>query len=413
MAKLASLGSIERELFYRPNITGWTPQRVDRARQMADGGALLELADLCETLFTDDRIQGVLSTRTHGLLGLPVDFVRGDPRARKALSAREDGSPGEWWSMHDESELVKLLSWGLTLGVGLAQRIELPRQIGKPHRYRIETWSPRWLTYFFQPVNGCHWHVQTQDGFKPIAAGDGEWILFTPYGVRRPWAEGLWRALSFPWLLKRYSLEDRANYSEVLGSPIWVGTTTAGATEKQRNKYLSQLRSLGKAGKVVLPAGWDMQLREATGKSYEIYEGQIAWADSAMTISLAGQVVTTEGMSGFSSGDIHDAIKQDLIRFDAERLSTALRQQSLEPWSAKNFGASSKAPWPQWRTQRPTDQSEEADGLSKLGDAITKLDAALSGHNLMIDAAKLVADFDIPVLNKPPPDTLRKRAPKK
>ena len=73
------------------------------------------------------------------------------------------------------------------------------------------------------------------------------------------------------------------------------------------------------------------KLVEATGKSYEIYDGAIKDANEAITIVLAGQTVTTEGTAGFSSGNIHDAIKQDLIRFDAQRLSGTLREQSLEP----------------------------------------------------------------------------------
>lgn len=393
-----SVAITSRELYHRPLMTGWTPARVEEARVMADGGSMLMLSDLIETMLGDDRVKGVLSTRTHGLLGLPVDFLRGNDQARALLGMQEDGAPGEWWSMHDESELAKLLTWGLVSGVGLAQRIPLPRVIGTKQRYRIETWSSRWLQYYHYPVDGCHWHVNTQDGLKPLVAGDGQWILFTPYGTRRPWSEGIWRALSFPWLLKRFALEDRANYSEILGSPIWLGTTKTGSTQKQRREFLSQLRGMGKNGRFVLPEGWDIQLKEASGKSWEIYQNQVEWADQAITVALAGQIVTTEGTPGFSSGNIHDAIKQDLIRFDAERLGTALRKQSLEPWALINYGTADAAPWPQWQTKQPTDQSEEADGLSKLGDAITKLDAALAMHGLRVDAEKLVADFDIPIL---------------
>jgi hypothetical protein len=394
---IARARGISRELHHRPEVTGWTPDSVESARRSADSGSMSRLADLCETIFADDRVKGVLGTRTHGLLGLPVDFVRGDEAARVALGLQEDGAPGEWWALHDESELAKLLHWGLVMGVGLAQRVELPRLVGRPHRYKLVTWSPRWLTYYHTPMQGSHWHVQTEDGIKPVVPGDGEWILFLPYGERRPWAEGLWRALYFPWLLKRFSLEDRANYSEVLGSPVRVAKTGKGGTEKQRKDLKSQLRALGKNATIVLPDGWEFQLVEATGKSWEIYQNQIEWADQAITIVIAGQTVTTEGTAGFSSGNIHDAIKQDLIRFDAERLSTALRAQSLEPWALWNYGRSSAAPFPRWQTQRPTDQKDEADGLSKLGDAIGKLDAALAPHGLKVDAAKLVADFDIPV----------------
>ncbi len=390
----------DRELLYRPTLTGWTPDRVLRARAMADGGSLMELADLWETIKTDDRVTGVLSTRTHGMLGLPMEFKGGSKEACAALQGDTD-EPGEWWQMHDESELVKLLSWGLGLGVGLAQRIELPRLVGQPHRYRIETWSPRWLQYYQYPFQGSHWSVLTSDGLLPITPGDGQWILFTPYGTRRPWGEGLWNALVFPWLIKHFSQEDRANYSEVLGSPIRKGTTAAGATEGQRNKFLSQLRNVGKAGAFVLPKDWDLELVEATGKSYEIYDGAISDANEAIAIVLAGQVVTTEGTTGFSSGDIHDAIKQDLIRFDAQRLATCLRAQSLEPWARWNYGSFSAAPWPEWDTAKPADTKEEADGLAALGDGITKLAAALKPHGLTVDVDKIVALYDVPVKKAP------------
>lgn len=402
LAPQAKSFSRDRELLYRPTLTNWTPQRVQSARTRADNGSMRELADFVETIFTDDRVTGVLSTRTHGLLGLPMDFTGGDKAAAKDLQGAPD-EPGEWWKMHDESEVAKLLQWGLVMGVGLAQRLPLPRRIGEPHRYKLETWSPRWLQYFHYPTDGVHWKVQTQQGMLPLAPGDGQWILFTPYGTRRPWGEGLWRALALPFLIKHFAIEDRANYSEVLGSPIRKGTTGQGSTEGQRNKFLGQLRNMGKSGAFVLPDGWNLELVEATGKSYEIYDGAMKDSNEAMIITLAGQLVTTEGTPGFSSGNIHEAIKQDLIRFDAQRLSSCLRAQSLEPWARLNFGSYSAAPWPQWETEKPADTTEEAQGLKAFGDAITALDAALAKHGIAVDVDQLVAKYNIPVKKLPAP----------
>ncbi len=400
--KLATARGSSRELWFRPTLVGWSPERVENARQQADTGIMLEVSDLVETMFRDARISGVLSTRTHGLLGLPLDFVGGDKKASEVLQGAPNGKTGEWYHMHDESELAKLLAWGLVLGVGLAQRIELPRVVGQPHRYRLETWSPRWLTYYHYGSGGSHWKVITQNGQESVIPGDGDWILFQPYGARRPWAEGLWTKLAFPWLLKHFSMEDRANFSEVLGSPIWIGSTAHGGTEKQRNKFLTQLRGLGKNGKIVLPQGWDLQLREATsaGKTGDVFSQQIKDSNEEITIALAGQVVTTEGTPGFSSGSIHDEIKSDLIRFDAERLSTCLHQQSLEPWAAINFEG--RAPWPQWQTEKPADVTEKATGMAQLGDALAKLDSALKVHGLKVDAAKLMGEFVIETLPQDP-----------
>lgn len=394
--KQVILTAAHRELQHRPNLTGWTPNRVETALSTADAGSMMQLADLVETIMRDDRVMGVLSTRTHGLLGLPVDFLGGSEEARQCLIGG-DGQPGEWFSMHDESELAKLDAWGLLFGVGLAQRIPLPRLYGQPRKWRIETWSPRWLTYYHTPGDeGTHWRVLTTEGQEPAMPGDGEWIIYTPYGARRPWASGLWTAISFPWLLKRFSLEDRANLSEVLGSPVWVGTTKHTSTEKQRKDYLSRLSNLGKQGKIILPEGWDFQLREASGTAWENFDKAVEWADQAITIAIAGQIVTTEGTSGFSSGNIFEAIESNRVRFDAERLSTALRQQSLEPWARANYGSPQDAPWPRWNVQRPVDMEKRGTTIANLGKAITDLDAAVRPHGLTIDAEKLLAEYDIP-----------------
>lgn len=387
------------ELWYRRELSGWTPERALAAEAQADNGLLQYLSDLVEVMLKDDRITGVLATLTHGLLGLPLDLKGGSDEARKLLQDDGDGLPGEWRSMHGEADLVKLLNWGLVMGVGLAQRVALPRVSGQMQRYRLDVWSPRWLRHQWQPTGGAHWFVQTANGQVPIIPGDGEWILFTPYGTKRPWSTGLWNQLLFPWLLKRYSLEDRANFSQVLGSPIWVGKADKGATEKQRTKFLNQLISLGKNGKLSLPAGWDLDLREATGKSWEIFDNQIGWADKAITVVLAGQLVTTEGNSGFSTGNVHDNIKDDIIRFVATVLETCLYEQSLRPWAFFNFDDAAAAPYPDYDTDKPEDAGAAADVFGKVGDAIDKLDKALSSHGVRVDAQAICAQYSIPLQN--------------
>jgi phage gp29-like protein len=405
--RIAQAQGNSRELYYRPEISGWTPERVESARDGADAGIMMELADLIETMCRDARISGVISTRTHGMLGLPLEFMGGADEARTALGDMDQSETpnAQWWQMHDESEVAKLLKWGLMCGVGIAQRIELPRLVGQPHRYKIETWSPRWLSYYhygYENGNAPEWRVLTQNGNESILPGDGQWIMFLPYGARRPWTEGLWTQLAFPWLLKHFSLEDRANFGEVLGSPVWVGTTAHGGTEKQRNTFLSQLRRLGKNGKIVLPQGWDLQLREAAGagKTGDVFDNQIKQSNEEITIALAGQLVTTEGTTGFSAGNVQETIHQNLLRFDAIRIASCLREQSLEPWALWNYGTRAAAPFPKWNTEKPEDVTEVAEGMNKLGEAVTSLNQALQAGGIEVDANKLVEKFGVPIRTK-------------
>lgn len=385
---------------YRPTLDGWTPRKVKAAQDAANSGFLQRLADLVDVIRVDDRVQGVLGSRTLGLLGLPLKFVGGDEDFKKWLVAPPIGE-GEWAREHSEAELILLQIWGILLGVGLAQRVPLPRMTGQKQRYRVETWNPRALRCDLSPNAKVRWYVMTAEGEEPVIPGNGKWILYTPYGSHMPWQNGMWRSLVFPWLLKRFALEDRANHSEVAGSPTWLGKAPQGSTEKQRNRFLAQLVGLGRKGRFVLPEGWDLVLREAAGRTWEIYSEAIIWADQAITIILAGQVVTTEGSPGFSSGNVQDAIKEDFIRFDAEGFSTCLYEQSLIPLGLINGWSFAEVPWPIWNTERPVDREQQARTLDQLGRAVTELNKNLAPDNKRVNLVQLLTDQRIPLIDVP------------
>ena len=389
-----------RELAYRATLDGWTPDGVRAASDAADTGNFQELADLCESILSDDRVDGVLDTRTHGLLGLPLTFTGGRPEARTALEG--DEAPGEWYRQHPEGELVKLLRWGILMGIGLGQRVPLPRLPGSPQRYRLETWSPRWLMQNPMAQRGqSEWSVQTTKGLVDVVPGAGTWILFRPYGTNRPHADGKWRKLVFPWLLKHFALEDKANMGQAHGTPRDVATAPQGANERQRAALLSQLVALGKKGKIILPDGWKLEIQEASGRTWEQYDTSIAWADGAMTIVLAGQVVTTEGSPGFSSGNVQERIVGDLIRFDAETFATGMHEQSLMPWAWETYEDPEAAPYPRWDTARPLDKQAIATTWEIAGRAIADLDKALSVDGKRVDAAAVADSLGVPLATVP------------
>lgn len=378
-------------------MSDWTPGLIRSAEIQADGGNLRYAADLCEALFTDDHIQGVLPTRTRGLLGLPLTFEesgdgRRKKRAVKALQAEED-----WWASYPEAELGKLLDWGIMLGVGLGRNDWTPRESGRVVP-KLENWHSRWLRFDSQ---SREWRLTVNQGDEiTIAPGDGQWILYTPQGAAKPWNRGAWRALSRWWLLKQYARDDFARHSEVHGTPLRVGMSTEGANSDDRAELAADLGELGRDTSLCLPNGYDLKLVEATAKTYEMFKMQIELANLAMSIALVGQNLTTNVQGGsLAAAKVHQQVRGDLIRSDGETASTTLHDQSLVHWAEFNFGDRNLAPWPQWATDPPEDSLAKAKTREAQGQAISALKAA----GVKLDS--VLQEFGLELAPEaPPPD---------
>jgi phage gp29-like protein len=339
-----------RELWGR-RLTTWTNSELTAARLLADGGTLSYAAELVDELRADSRVQGVLPQRVNGLLGLELEFeASGDGRRRgravRALEADED-----WWQIAPEHELADLQTWGLLLGVGLAELVWTTNERGRVIP-RLKCWDPRWLRWDWQQRR---WMLRTDDeGEIEIAPGGGKWVVYTPYGTSRPWSKGLWRGLAKWWLLKGFSLTDWARHSEMHGSPIRVGVAPEGSQPEDREHFADDLASLGSDTSIVAPPGYELRLLEATAKTWEQFPKQIETANAELSILLVGQNLTSEVQGGsFAAAKIHQNIRDDLIRFDAEALATCLHDQVLTWWAEFNFGDAGLAPWPQWDTKPP------------------------------------------------------------
>lgn len=373
----------------------WAPRDVDAALQSADTGVLQEPADLCEAVHSDQRARSAGDQRFLGLQGLELRFS-GERRAD--LEHYFD-------AVFPTAELVKLHRWGVTLGVGLGQLVmpDAGARRGAEDLWmpRLVTWHPRTLTY---QQSDDTWWTYTLDGERTrIDTASGEWILFTPYGTVRPWAEGLWRALAFAWILKRLALHDRARHGEVNGTPIRKGKAPQGSSERARSDWRRALERLGRDSVVVLPPGYDLELVETTGRGAELYAQQIEWADKAIAQLYLGQAVTVEGSNmGFGEGGVFSDVRRSLISFDAKTLREALGPY-VDHWLDVNFGAGD---WQfAWDTSPPVDQKMRAEALTALGTGVAAANAALIGTGKRLDAPRIFLEAGYPLLDgeAPPP----------
>ncbi|HEX2879904.1 MAG TPA: DUF935 family protein [Polyangiaceae bacterium] len=381
-------------------FTTWSTQRIRQAEIQADSGNLREAANLCDWLLTDDRIGGTLQTRTQALLGLVPEFEpagdkRRSNRAVKALDAQED-----WWASYPESELEQILTWGLILGVAPARhQWKTPEGHGgrwlpcpefwHPQNLRWDDRNRQWLMRVASPGN--------PDGWKevPIVAGDGTWILHTPFGVNRPWARGAWRALSRFALIKAYAIADWSSHSGK--SSVLTGTSPKDVSIKpaERNALAQDIYERGREAVVVLPAGFDLKLVEAAANTKALFDAQIDMANKAIAIYTRGGNLTTEISSSAGSRaatESQERLGDDAkLRWDAQSLTTTVHDQSLMPWAEFNFGDPTLAPWPVYPTEPEEDLKGKVDSEDKALDVLGKAE----NLGLDVDREEFLRDHGI------------------
>jgi hypothetical protein len=377
----------------------WNVALLRAAETSADSGNLRMVADLCEWLLGDDRIQGTLSARVESLLGLEPTFEQsGDKRKSKrvvrALEAGED-----WWEAYPEDELATMLTWGILLGVQpLAHNWTEPLE---DHGGRVlampENWHAQHLRYDWQTRR---WMIKVagSTGFaggteEELVPGDGRWILHTPYGDSRPWSRGLWRGLARLALMKAYAISDWSRFGEKACIVVGTSGEDVETSREQRAQLAKDIYELGREGVAFLPAGFDLKTVELVANTKEIYQAQIDLANTSIAVLVRGGNLSTEVKGGSlaateSQAETGDASKR---RFDAQSLTTTIHDQSLTYWAQFNFGDSALAPWPVYPVEPKKDLKARAETLNA---ASTFLDRMFS-LGVPIDIVKFCEEFQV------------------
>lgn len=352
-------------------LTTWTADRIRAAELQAESGNLRLASDCCDWILCDDRVE-TLTTRVEALTGLTPQFeASGDKRrsnrAVKALDAQED-----WWEGYSDAEITQLHVWGVLLGVSLARHYW---DSNEDHGGRLlpnpEYWPSQSLQ---QDQRTRQWSVADSNNQRhDVAAGDGEWILHTPYGKNRPATRGKWRALARWVLFKELARQDWARHAEKAST--LVASAPDGSTKDQRKQLAEDLASIGGDAIVALSPGYRLDLLEVEANTKAIYESQIELANKAISIIVRGGAQTTEvGEKGSRSAVEVQERKGDNVKlkWDANTLGTTLHKQSLSWWAEFNYGDRKLAPWPSWPVEPEEDLKVKVETEEKSFDTVDK-----------------------------------------
>lgn len=359
----------------------WTD--ADREQVMADcdNGQFYKLGQLLDAMRGDGKIRGLLHTRTAGMLSLPVMF-EGDTTAIESLKGipeHEDPTtglvlphvPGAWNYIVPKSELTLMLSDGIMAGVAVGYLCD-DHSTSRPAWRKLKHLTIYHLRY--QHSTDEWFYMDRERGMIKITPGDGRWVLFTPYGSSRPWVYGAWNACARGFVTKDGARCDQDRWANTLADALRYIETGKSASDPMFQEYLRFVRyHWNHAPGVVLAEGDKAGVVESSGQGYQVYTQQWEQANEEITIALAGQMVTTEGGKGFSSGDIWRNIDSDLIQAVADAAGECVSEQILDPfteWAGLGRGIVRAS----WNVREQAQKLAKAEASKAAADALKSLD---------------------------------------
>ncbi len=409
------------ELPSRP-LNEYTLERLGCALQSVNSGSLRDAADFTRAAITQSGfVGGVLDTITSGIMGLPRTFVGGSPSVRLALDGDEEHR-SEYDVLFPRAETKRVMAWGYTLGVGLGQFVDPSnatyappeqsepllatlqpdgtfavqpqdrprRQVGENRTPSLLAWDPRWLRWQWWDDT---WHLMTAAGEIQIDPGCGEWLLFTPFGRKRPWEYGAWMSLVLAFIMLRDGVFDRGRHAEML-APVRVGSCPEGTSEPQREEFARQIREMQRFPWFVLPPGLKYDVVEAKGAANitATYKDMIDWAEGDVMVRLTGNKVMVEGSPGFSKGDFQQRVTSSMRQSYARDWSDCARNQGISWWTADNYPGE-LAPSVEYNTDPPEDQDAQIKRIAECGKALSELRTGLDDVGFEIDDDEGVASL--------------------
>lgn len=378
----------ERQMSSPRSMTRWHLSDLEGAVIGADNGNLKTVGQLWRSLRRDGQVAGVLSTRTQGLVQLPMQIIGDDEEEVRALGE-------DFTHVFPSSELALLAADGVGVGVGVAEFIQIGDALPVLRRLDPEFLQYRW--------GEDAWFYVSIHGIERVNPGDGRWVLHCPGGAVQPWSHGLWAALGRAFIAKEHAFFFRENYSSKLANAARIATNPAGAAPDAQDGWFKKVAAWGVNTVFSAPPGYDVKLLESNGRGYDVFQDTIKTANEEIVITIAGQSVTTDGGAGFSNSAIHASIRGDLIQADANALAATLNSQCIPVWFAERFGKEGPSPIIEWDVTGAADLTKEATAMVQAATATKALNEILTPLGKRVDIEDMARRYGVKVVDTAPP----------
>jgi len=177
--------------------------------------------------------------------------------------------------------------------------------------------------------------------------------------VGDPYGRGLGHQLYWWVFFKRLATQFWMTFAEKFGSPTVVGKVPDTMTEEEEGRLLDKLAGVAQEAAITIPQEASVDFLEAARSGQVTYPELVAYCDKMITIAVLGETLTTtEGVSGSRAlGQVHQAVKDEVVDADSDLLSATLNGQVLTWLTEINHPGA--APPRVWRP-RPSEEEQDA-----------------------------------------------------
>lgn len=303
---------------------GLTPQRLNQILRRAEQGWIVDQCDLFEDMEErDGHICAELSKRKRAILGLSYSI-----EAPENATAQENTIVEKITEIFAEIPDFEdvILNLSEAIGFGFAN-LEIAWELTSGF------WKPVNLTHqparWFQLSTTNRNEIRLRDG-----SSNGAQLWQAGWLVHRHKAKsgdvsrmGLHRALAFPYLFKHYGVNDLAEFLEIYGLPMRLGTYPSGASDNEKRKLAQAVAAIGHSAAGIIPDGQKIEFVEAAKGSGDPFKTLIDWCESTQSKVILGGTLTSQADGKTSTnalGNVHNEVRHDLLVSDAMQIASSL-----------------------------------------------------------------------------------------
>lgn len=365
----ARLAQLRNEFDTHPS-RGLTPPRLAHILQSAEQGDLTAQHELFADMEEKDgHLFSVMDQRRSAVKRLDWDVV-----------AAEGATPAEKKDAEYVKEVIRSMEdfddvlFDMTDAVGhgfAALEMQWGRVDGVQMPIKIEHRPQGWFKLALNPDisrNELRLRDNTADGAALWPFG---WLLHQ-HRARSGYLSrsGLYRVMAWPFLFKNYAVRDLAEFLEIYGLPLRLGTYNASATKEDKATLLRAVVNIGHDAAAIIPQGMMIDFKEAAKGDHKTFDAMISLMERIQSkVALGGTLTSGEGTHGTQAlGTVHQQIAQNLRDSDAKQISNTCTRQLIYPILALNKGMADPR-----RCPRLVFDTQEPEDLKLMSDAVPKL----------------------------------------